>query len=217
MDLKYIISKRTNGANPFRIFETLESFDQTELYNAINSLSYEKFLESSYWFAVSQKAKSNAGMRCQVCNSPNKIQVHHRTYQTHGREHKFMLDLTVLCDGCHGLFHGHQDDSYVPPMIEERKRKRRRPIGSIVPHVVTEVEMPDGETFPLTCDLIAKCRTELGGITNATISALEVPIPLRKGWPERLAGKMISRDAYRRAVEGRYHYGSGRLKPTTNQ
>jgi replicative DNA helicase len=51
------------------------------------------------------QALSRAGHRCQVCNSPDKLDVHHRTYERVGQEQ--LDDLTVLCDRCHGLFHEH--------------------------------------------------------------------------------------------------------------
>ena len=44
-----------------------------------------------------------ADYRCQVCNSPHDLHVHHRTYERVG--HEDPADLTVLCMWCHDLFH----------------------------------------------------------------------------------------------------------------
>lgn len=58
MNLEYLISPKTNGANPFRIFEELEHYDSEEIAFRIKQLSYQKFLQTAYWFAVSSMSKS---------------------------------------------------------------------------------------------------------------------------------------------------------------
>lgn len=44
-----------------------------------------------------------AGERCQLCNRGGELHVHHRTYERFGAEMED--DLTVLCAGCHDLYH----------------------------------------------------------------------------------------------------------------
>lgn len=59
-------------------------------------------IHSPEWEAMSRRAKERAGFRCQVCNSPRRLETHHRTYERLGHERDD--DLIVLCHECHGLF-----------------------------------------------------------------------------------------------------------------
>jgi hypothetical protein len=68
-------------------------------------VSYVEYLQSPAWQGTRKRALKRAKDRCQVCNSPNLLQVHHRTYERLGKEAPG--DLLVLCDGCHDLFHSH--------------------------------------------------------------------------------------------------------------
>jgi replicative DNA helicase len=65
--------------------------------------AYREYLLSDHWKCVRDQALERAWHRCQVCNSPDVLDVHHRTYERIGREQP--EDLTVLCDRCHSLFH----------------------------------------------------------------------------------------------------------------
>jgi 5-methylcytosine-specific restriction endonuclease McrA len=65
-------------------------------------LTYREYLKTPIWKQKALEAKRRAGFRCQVCNSPDHIQTHHRRY-----DHLFYEppeDLTVLCNKCHKLF-----------------------------------------------------------------------------------------------------------------
>lgn len=62
------------------------------------------YLRSDHWRETRLRALEAAGNRCQVCNSDRRLDVHHRTYERLGREAPG--DLTVLCRGCHELYHG---------------------------------------------------------------------------------------------------------------
>lgn len=211
MNLEYIIGNNTNGANPFKIFDALESFSGAKIEWAIKRMPYQAFMNSAYWFAVSSVAKSRAGMRCQVCNNPEGIQTHHRTYDTHGKEHLNMMDLVVLCALCHGLFHGHSND------LQQLKDKVVKPkVGriakrTIIPHTEEDLKLPDTPIVILTKELVANCRAN-GGFTNSTLRALGLTRQeMKAGWPARLIGKQMTNAEYRAAAEGRYIYNSGRL------
>lgn len=173
-------------------------------------------------------AKSNAGMRCQVCNSGKQIEAHHRTYDTHGREHRNMRDIVVLCAFCHGVFHGHIASEYQPPTPppqiyqpppppiqqpeqEYRIRKKSKfKKGHVVPHDPSEIEMPDGDPIILTKELIDRCRAN-GSFTHATLKCFGLTSPLIAGWPMRLLGRKMTRDQYREALESRFLYNTGPL------
>lgn len=213
MDLEYIIKVRSGGANPFKIFSELSNLNPDALCFAIRRMPYAIFLQSNYWLAVSMTAKSRAGMRCQVCNCPDEIQVHHRDYSNHGREHLNMMDLVVLCHNCHGLFHGHK--TFVPPQIrlrdEQKTTKFKLPKNFVVPHEESEIVMPDGDPIVITNEMLNSCRAH-GSFTNATLRAFGLKRKdVTSGWGSRLIGTTISREKYREAQEGKFIYKSGRL------
>lgn len=64
---------------------------------------YAKRKSTPEWKVASALAMERAKGRCQVCNSPDQLCVHHRSYQHVGLEHPD--DLTVLCARCHDVFH----------------------------------------------------------------------------------------------------------------
>jgi len=64
-------------------------------------VNYPDYLLSQEWHDRREAALSAADHRCQVCNSPDNLEVHHSTYERIG--HELPGDLTVLCATCHGL------------------------------------------------------------------------------------------------------------------
>lgn len=70
----------------------------------LRTMPYQQYLQTEHWQFVRRAALARAGGRCQLCNSPSRLQVHHRTYERRGAEHD--TDVTVLCDNCHGRYHG---------------------------------------------------------------------------------------------------------------
>lgn len=68
--------------------------------------NYQEYLRSSKWRGKRKEALGRAGYRCQLCNSPTRLQVHHRTYDRLGNERPD--DLIVLCQKCHTAFHAHR-------------------------------------------------------------------------------------------------------------
>jgi hypothetical protein len=65
-------------------------------------LTYEEYLQSPEWKARAAAAKERDGNRCRLCNSPDNLNAHHRTYERAGREDP--EDLTTLCKWCHTLY-----------------------------------------------------------------------------------------------------------------
>jgi len=65
--------------------------------------AYDDYLTSKHWYEVRDRALDRAGHRCQMCNSADRLHVHHRTYERLGREDD--ADVIVLCHRCHQLFH----------------------------------------------------------------------------------------------------------------
>ncbi len=66
---------------------------------------YQAYLKSDEWKQTREEALEWACHRCQLCNSPDRLHVHHRTYERIGCED--LADLTVLCSGCHDRHHLH--------------------------------------------------------------------------------------------------------------
>lgn len=215
MTIEYVTSPRTAGANPFAIFEWLPELDGDELCRRLRSMPYQQFLKTAYWFAVSMTAKAKAGRRCQVCNNPNGIEAHHRTYSNLGKEY-LTNDVVVLCTLCHGLFHGHSTPSLpeATPNKKAARIARRRSLEGVRETEVAKQnltsDMPALDFFPLTRELIDQCRTN-GSFTTSTLDALGVERPLKSGWTFRLRGKMMTRDSYQKALDGRFVYSRQRI------
>ena len=83
--------------------------DKCRRAGARTQLTYSEYIKSDGWKIRRLRALALAENRCQVCNSPNRPEVHHRTYERLGHERD--MDLTVLCHDCHKLFH---DDGRMP-------------------------------------------------------------------------------------------------------
>jgi hypothetical protein len=82
---------RTDGAE-MNYFRELVS---SERLAALRSMPYADYVETPEWFNVRMSALDAAGSRCQVCNTDDGLDVHHRTYERRGNE--VLEDLTVLC------------------------------------------------------------------------------------------------------------------------
>lgn len=68
---------------------------------------YEEYIQSPEWKERSRLAKERAGYRCQLCNkkgNDSTLHTHHRTYERLCHEEE--MDLIVLCDKHHAMFHG---------------------------------------------------------------------------------------------------------------
>ncbi len=67
------------------------------------TMPYAEYLQTMEWYQTRTWIVERAGARCQVCNSPDDLHVHHRTYERRG--HEQASDLIALCAVCHKLFH----------------------------------------------------------------------------------------------------------------
>jgi 5-methylcytosine-specific restriction endonuclease McrA len=84
----------------------LEYIDETmtrERLTELQTMPYKVYLKTPEWLFRKTDAIVRAEYRCQICYSPDKLNVHHRTYDRIGQERPG--DLTVLCKECHELFH----------------------------------------------------------------------------------------------------------------
>jgi 5-methylcytosine-specific restriction endonuclease McrA len=76
----------------------------------LRKMPFAKYRKTPEWQARSAAALARAGFRCQTCGTRDaRLDVHHNSYARYGNESVF--DLVVLCDSCHGLFHGPFSDA----------------------------------------------------------------------------------------------------------
>ena len=83
----------------------------------VPAMTYNEYLNSSTWRNIRADALRGAEHRCQVCDSPDDLEVHHRRYPTRGTE-RWPDHLTVLCSLCHSM---HEE---VNKAIERRVHRR---------------------------------------------------------------------------------------------
>lgn len=71
--------------------------------SSLASMPYVEYLKTEHWQRVREGALVRAEHRCQLCNTTEFLNVHHRTYENRGAEKD--SDVTVLCKPCHERFH----------------------------------------------------------------------------------------------------------------
>ena len=64
---------------------------------------YLAHLASAEWALIRRLVLERDGRQCLVCNSPDDLVAHHRSYARLG--HELLADLATLCRDCHELFH----------------------------------------------------------------------------------------------------------------
>jgi len=69
----------------------------------LRTMPYSEYLQTPEWKETRKKALKRAGFKCQLCNSAESLNVHHRTYERRGEE--AYQDLIVLCKTCHSKHH----------------------------------------------------------------------------------------------------------------
>lgn len=69
----------------------------------LRDMPYDEYLKTDHWLHVREAALERDGYRCRLCNSTERLNVHHRTYERRGEE--LPGDLTTLCQPCHESFH----------------------------------------------------------------------------------------------------------------
>lgn len=66
-------------------------------------VDYEEYIQSEAWRQKRAERLEFANHRCELCNAPNNLHVHHTSYENLGDEP--IGDLVVLCKNCHDIFH----------------------------------------------------------------------------------------------------------------
>jgi HAMP domain-containing protein len=81
----------------------LDSLVKKAIVRVLRAMPYDEYLKTDHWMATRIGALERAGHRCQLCNSNERLQTHHRSYERRGHEQP--EDLIVLCADCHKTFH----------------------------------------------------------------------------------------------------------------
>lgn len=87
-----------------------------KITEVILQMNYKDFLNTPYWDGVRNYKLKKSKYRCQLCGNKGVLNVHHKTYENHGREHIKSVadsDLIVLCKDCHEKFHDKLDNKVV--------------------------------------------------------------------------------------------------------
>jgi hypothetical protein len=69
----------------------------------LRTMPYNQYLLTPEWKQRRRAALFRASYRCQICNSNERLHVHHRTYERLGAE--AASDIIVLCCHCHQQYH----------------------------------------------------------------------------------------------------------------
>jgi hypothetical protein len=94
----------------------------------LRTMPYRDYLHTNHWQQIRLAALARAGYRCQLCNSSNRLEVHHRTYARRGAEQD--SDVIVLCERCHTRFHQTQRNP------RKRSQPYRRRKSSVAPGII---------------------------------------------------------------------------------
>lgn len=69
----------------------------------LKTMPYSQYLKTDHWNMIRRDALARSRYRCQLCNSQEPLQVHHRTYERRGQE--IPSDVIALCQSCHEKHH----------------------------------------------------------------------------------------------------------------
>lgn len=111
--------------------------------------AYRVYLLSDHWQALREAALGRDGYKCVVCDSADRLQVHHLKYRGH-LEDGILEDVETLCRKCHRLAHG-----IGPNDLEMKYREIERHFGCLRRPPVAlwrefrEMMLGDGNEFEL--------------------------------------------------------------------
>lgn len=86
------------------------SFDSHRDGCLLAGIEYTHFLGTTYWRIIRDYLLWKRGGACENCGRGGLMVLHHKTYEHHGFEHKYLNDLLFLCRECHERVHKSLDD-----------------------------------------------------------------------------------------------------------
>jgi hypothetical protein len=96
--------------------------DEIEL-TKMTKAEYQKYLMSTEWQHRKSWVLNYWGNRCLICNSPDNLEVHHRTYERVGEE--LFTDLIPLCSRHHSQLHLTPWEIIIKEGDEERREQEK--------------------------------------------------------------------------------------------
>lgn len=130
--IEYLCAPGRTPENPSDIWDAIQKHDPRLLAEQLRKLSYQSFLQTPYWQAVTAAKKKRTQWRCERCHEHRSLNIHHRTYRHHCYEHLWLNeDLECLCEPCHSNEHGFW--SQRPPPLPPRDLMRPRVGGRRLP------------------------------------------------------------------------------------
>ena len=84
--------------------------------------SYKDYLETNHWKKIREYVKYKRKC-CKKCQTKERLEVHHKTYERLGNE--LLKDLVLLCRTCHQLTH---DLKELPKEKNNRPKKQKREV-----------------------------------------------------------------------------------------
>ena len=88
--------------------EKQEKLKQEQERQRLHAMPYKEYLLTPHWLELSERIKARDGYRCVLCNSSDKIEGHHRTYERRGYE--LESDVHTLCHPCHAKHHNKEKE-----------------------------------------------------------------------------------------------------------
>lgn len=96
--------KNIGIGNRMSILQELTNNYREEIATKIKLMSYQEFLQTPYWKAISAYKKIET-RKCELCGSDFDLHTHHKTYKHHGYELLNLNELQVVCGICHNKMH----------------------------------------------------------------------------------------------------------------
>jgi len=103
------VSTPTKAKKKVRTESKKPKSTMSEMADKLRGKTYKYFLRSKYWRIVREMVLKRDGNKCVRCNCKTSLQIHHKTYKNHFREHENLRDLETLCKTCHEKHHSKKD------------------------------------------------------------------------------------------------------------
>lgn len=95
--------------SPIIDFRQLCEYQNERTAASYAQMPYADFLETDYWKTIRRYLVHLCAGYCQRCCvevGSRRLNVHHKTYANHGKEHEHLEDLEAICRTCHEKEHG---------------------------------------------------------------------------------------------------------------
>jgi hypothetical protein len=104
-NIDYKFDEKLSLDQKWELLNNFSNINYDLIYYSIKYIKYNYFLQTPYWKVISEIKKRDSDYKCNLCNSGEKLETHHKTYDHRGDEIRHMNDLIVICNDCHRKFH----------------------------------------------------------------------------------------------------------------